>query len=83
MIRVILMKHCNAACCTGAVDASGCRVVVNAVIGTADVIQRLHQFTRLGIDHHQLPGFMLVPTAKFSGVRLDPAAYEQAVMDSV
>src|ERR1700676_1115673 len=83
VVRVNLLKYGNRAGGPWAVDASRCCVIVNGVIGAAQIVERLHHFSRFRIYYDQLPGFILVSTSKFPSVRFDPAAYKQAMMDWV
>src|ERR1700716_2854752 len=76
---VNFLKYGNRASCPWAVDTSGPCVIVNDVIGAAQIVERLHHFSCFRIYHHQFPRYMLVPTSKFSCVRFDPATYKQAM----
>src|SRR5258706_8794919 len=81
--RVNLLKYADRTRCPWAVDASSRFVIVNGVIGAAQIVERLHHFPRFRIHHYQLPRYVLVSTSKFPSVRVDPATYKQAMMDWV
>src|ERR1700687_1186509 len=80
---VNLLKYGDRTGCAGAVDASRRCVIVNGVVGAAQIVERLHHFSRFRVDHHKLSGYMLVSATKFSSVRFDPATYKEAMVDWV